>query len=47
MKQIYTLYFRSKIPRTKALDEIKNQFPNDPVGKVIVDFIEKSNRGII
>ena len=47
MKQVYTLYFRSKIPRTKALDEIKNQFPNNPVGKVIVDFIEKSNRGII
>ena len=47
MKQVYTLYFRSKIPRTKALDEIKKQFPNDPAGKVIVNFIEKSNRGII
>ena len=47
MKQIYKLYFRSNLPRTKALDEIKNQFSNHLVGKVIVDFIEKSNRGII
>lgn len=47
MKQIYTLYFRSNLTRTKALDEIKSQFSNNPAGKVIVDFMEKSNRGII
>ena len=47
MKQVYALYFRSKLSRTKALNEIKNQFRNNPVGNVIVDFIEKSNRGII
>ena len=47
MKQVYALYFRSKLSRTKALNEIKKQFLNNPVGNVIVDFIEKSNRGII
>ena len=47
IKQIYLLYFRSKLPRVKALNEIKNQFSNNPFGRKIVDFIEKSNRGII
>ncbi len=47
IKQIYMLYFRSKLPRVKALNEIKIQFSKTPLGKIIVDFIEKSNRGII
>ena len=47
IKQIYTLYFRSKLPRTEALKDIKNKFYHHAVGKSIVKFIEKSNRGII
>ncbi len=47
LKQIYNLYFRSKQPRTRALDKIKNQFSSNKFGRSIVSFIENSDRGII
>jgi len=47
LKQIYSLYFRSKQPRTQALDEMKNRYSSNKLGQSIVNFIESSERGII
>jgi UDP-N-acetylglucosamine acyltransferase len=47
IKQIYSTYFRSGLPRRQALEKIKNQYSNTEIGTSIIKFIEKSHRGII
>ena len=47
IKKIYSLYFRSSLPRTKALDEIKKKYSGSDVSKSIINFVENSQRGII
>jgi len=47
IKQAYRIYFRSDLPRLQALDQMANQFGDDPHVQSILKFISASERGII
>ena len=47
IKNIYNIYFRSKKNRSENLVKIKNELINQKNSKLIIDFIENSERGII
>jgi len=48
IKEAYRLFFRSEnYNRKEALEKIRNEFENTREIKLILDFIESSNRGII
>lgn len=47
IKRAYRYYFRSGLKQSEALEKIKSEFPDDKNVLSIVDFIEKSKRGII
>jgi UDP-N-acetylglucosamine acyltransferase len=47
IKRAYRYYFNSGLKRSVALEKIKSEFPDDKNILSIVDFIEKSKRGII
>ncbi|MCS7206248.1 MAG: acyl-ACP--UDP-N-acetylglucosamine O-acyltransferase [Leptospiraceae bacterium] len=46
IKQAYKILYKSEFSISKALEELKLQFPNDPDIQILIDFIEKSKRGI-
>ena len=47
IKEVYRLYFRSDMNRKDALDKIKKDFNQFDEIKMIINFIESTNRGII
>ena len=47
IKKAYRKYFRSDLPRSSALEEMKNEMANSVEIKEIIDFIDTSERGII
>ena len=47
IKRAYRIFFRSGLRKIEALDKLKSNFPNNKNIKQIIDFIEKSERGII
>ncbi len=47
IKHAYRYYFRSGLKQSDALEKIKSELPNDKNVLSIIDFIEKSKRGII
>lgn len=47
IKRAYRIFFRSGLRKIEALDKLKSDFPNNKNIKQIIDFIEKSERGII
>lgn len=47
IKRAYRLYFRSGLKPSEALKKIKSELHNDKNILSIIDFIKKSNRGII
>lgn len=47
MKKAYRLIFRSELNRSQALKEIKTEFPQTQEIRNIIEFIEKSKRGLI
>ena len=47
IKRAYRYYFRSGLKQSEALEKIKSEFTDDRNILSIVDFIEKSKRGII
>ncbi len=47
LKQAYKIIFRSKLNTSEAVEKIKNEMELIPEVKEILDFIQKSERGII
>ena len=47
IKKAYREYFRSDLPRSSALEEIKSKMVSTPEIEEIINFIETSERGII
>jgi UDP-N-acetylglucosamine acyltransferase len=47
IKRAYRILYRAKLKRVEALNKIKNELPQIPEVKNIVEFVEKSERGII
>jgi UDP-N-acetylglucosamine acyltransferase len=47
LRQVYKIIFRSKFNTSQAVEKIKNEIELLPEVKQILDFIEKSDRGII
>ena len=47
LKQVYKIIFRSKLNTSEAVEKIKNEIELIPEVKEILDFIHKSERGII
>ena len=47
IKRAYRYYFRLGLKQSEALEKIKSEFPDDKNVSSIIDFIEKSKRGII
>lgn len=47
LKQVYKIIFRSKLNTSHAVERIKNEMELIPEVKQILDFIQKSERGII
>ena len=47
IKKAYRKYFRSDLPRSSALEEMKTEMANSVEIKEIIDFIDTSERGII
>ncbi len=47
IKRAYRVFFRSGLKKAEALDRLKAEFPNSKNVKHIIDFIAKSERGII
>lgn len=47
LKQVYKILFRSKLNTSEAVEKIKNEMELIPEVKEILDFIQKSERGII
>ena len=47
IKETYRLYYLSGLSSAEAKTKIANQFPNHPHVKSILEFMEKSTRGII
>ena len=47
IKNIYKIYFRSNRNRSENMAKMKNELKSQKNSKVIIDFIEDSERGII
>ena len=47
MKKIYKIFFRSKSNRKENLEKIKKEFSSSESIKIITDFINNSERGIV
>jgi UDP-N-acetylglucosamine acyltransferase len=47
IKKAYRKYFRSDLPRSSALEEMKNEMANSAEIEEIINFIDTSERGII
>jgi UDP-N-acetylglucosamine acyltransferase len=47
IRRTYRLIYRSKINRTQALDRIRSEVEMLPEVKAVLDFVEKSERGLI
>lgn len=47
LKKVYKIIYDSGLNVTQAKEQIKNEFPSDPLVKEVIDFIENSKRGII
>jgi len=46
LKEAYKILFRSNLTVQKALDSMRNDLPKNPEIDHLVDFLEKSERGI-
>lgn len=46
LKKAYKILFREKNTLNKAIEKLQKEFPNTPEIQNIIDFIEKSERGI-
>ena len=46
IKEIYKIIFRKQLKLSEAIDSIKTEYPNFEEAKMIVNFLEKSERGI-
>lgn len=47
LHRLYRLLYQSKMNRSQALQAIQSEVPSIPEVKIVLDFIEKSERGII
>ena len=47
IKRFYQYYFRSKLSRVEALKKAEHELSDNPIIKVILEFIRSSERGII
>ena len=47
IKKAYKILYRSKYNTSQAVSELNDQYQNNKDVKLIIEFIEKSNRGII
>jgi UDP-N-acetylglucosamine acyltransferase len=46
LKKAYKILFRGKTPMTDALQRVKNELPQIPELKHLIEFIESNKRGI-
>ena len=47
LKEIYSFIYSKKLNLTQAKEGIKENFPDDNLANTVLEFIEKSKRGII
>lgn len=47
IKDAYRIFYQSGLIFSKALEEVKEKYPDHPLVKNIIQFIEKSDRGVI
>jgi UDP-N-acetylglucosamine acyltransferase len=47
IKRAYRIFFRSGLKKVEALERLDKEFPNNNNIKYIIDFVAKSERGII
>lgn len=47
IKKMYRILYRSGLPKEKALDIIRNEFSDNPQAQSLIEFIGRSNRGLI
>ena len=47
IKKIYSIIYKSGLNITQAIDKINNEFDNSKHTRIILDFIDKSDRGLI
>jgi UDP-N-acetylglucosamine acyltransferase len=47
IKKAYRIFFRSGLKKVEALEKLKQEFSQSKNIQHIIDFIEKSERGII
>ncbi|KGA93459.1 acyl-ACP--UDP-N-acetylglucosamine O-acyltransferase [Leptospirillum ferriphilum] len=47
LKKAYQLLFRSSLPQKEALDRVRKEIPSGPEIDHLVEFIEKSGRGVL
>ncbi len=47
IKNIYHILYDSQLNVTQAKEKILNELPNEPLAKDVLDFLERSNRGIL
>lgn len=46
IKNAYKILYRKGLTYTKALEELENTYKDDPIIKVLIDFVKNSKRGI-
>ena len=47
IKNVYHILYDSSLNVTQAKEKIINEFPGNPLAKDVVDFIDRSKRGIL
>ncbi|MCX6149212.1 MAG: acyl-ACP--UDP-N-acetylglucosamine O-acyltransferase [Ignavibacteriales bacterium] len=47
LKKVYHILYDSQLNVTQAKEKITNDFPNDPLAKEVLDFINRSHRGLL
>jgi UDP-N-acetylglucosamine acyltransferase len=47
VKNIYHILYDSQLNVTQAKEKILNELPDEPLAKEVLDFLERSNRGIL
>ena len=47
IKKVYHILYDSSLNVTQATEKIVSEFPGEPLAKDIVDFIDRSKRGIL
>ncbi|OOH71052.1 acyl-[acyl-carrier-protein]--UDP-N-acetylglucosamine O-acyltransferase [Leptospirillum ferriphilum] len=47
LKKAYQILFRSSLPQKEALDKVRKEIPSGPEIDHLVEFVEKSGRGVL